>query len=386
MFRTTSNVSYDSKSHIYYDITMASTLTRDNVLNDPPVRFSESRTEAFIDDCSKYNLAIIRFTMDGCGTDLPMWLPQIMTDDLQATLPSYSGYDPNKTIYCVSLSASVDGVDASFSVYLEWTPEVVGISTGAPQYYYCSSYAHFCDMFNTAVLSAYNNVKEQVGGSVTTRVPFLTYSGASNLFTLYCDSFGFAPDNTGNESWNMYFDVNLYQLLNSFQTVYTPNTTLVSPLAYQVVIKNSVLNTITNAYTNYYAITQDFPSTDASWSPVQSIVFTTTLLPVIPEQTGAPILITDSNSTGITSSVANFQNVITDIAIAVARSSDYKGFIEYVPTPYRMIPLSDAKMEIRQFDINVNWKDRSGVLRPLTMSNNACVSLKLLFRAKELGI
>ncbi|MDR3550398.1 MAG: hypothetical protein P4L31_03225, partial [Candidatus Babeliales bacterium] len=61
-------------------------------------------------------------------------------------------------------------------------------------------------------------------------------------------------------------------------------------------------------------------------------------------------------------------------------------FVEYVPNPYRMIPLSDAKMDVRQFDINVSWKDRNGTLRPLTMSNNACVAIKLLFRAKNLGV
>lgn len=370
-------------SMIYYDLTLSSSVTTDNALHNPPVRFQEYRNQPIISDCSQYFMSIIRFTMDGCGADLPLWIPSIMTDENQQKLPNYTSYDPNKTIYAVTLSGTIGSVSNQTTVYLQWTPEIHGISSGQVRYYYCDSYSHFCDMFNTAVLTAYNSLKAGSLSATTSKPPVLTYDGSSNLFKLYCDASAYGVDRTGSESWSIYMDVNLYQLLNSFHTHYYPNQ---DPQSYEIVVRNRMSNTVTIGGTAYYAVSQDFPSTDSSWSPVQAITFSTSLLPVIPEQVAQPILLTNANMSGSGSSQPNFQNTITDVALALSRSADYNGFVEYIPNPYRMIPLSDAKQEVRQLDVSVFWKDRTGVLHPLTMSNNATVSIKILFRHKSLGI
>ena len=378
---SSSSVSSDGLSRVYYDITMTSARTEDTGISDPPVKFVESRSQAIIDDCSLYDLTIVRFTMDGCGSDLPMWIPTIMPLAQQEAMEGYTTFDPNKTVYAVTINGSKSGTNAGDTAYLEWTSEVSGALAGSPKYYYCYTYSHFCDMFNTAVASAFSNVASQLGG-VTTKVPQLVYNGSTNLFSLYCDSNGFGPDRTSNtESFGITFDVNLYQLLRNFDNVYTPNN---QPETNQIIVRNRLSNQLVIGGTTYYVVTQDYPSTDAIWSPVQSIVFTTSLLPVIPEQVGAPIVVSDGNNSNTFSSQANFQTTITDVALPLTRSSDYKQFIEYAPNPYRMISLSTSRQEIREFDVSVYWKDKFGILNPVTMPNGASVSLKLLFRLKGL--
>jgi hypothetical protein len=377
-----SSVSSDNPEFIYFDYTMCSNRTEDTG-TDPTVRFTESRTQSIIDDCSQYNLSIVRFTMDGCGGDLPMWIPQIMPLAQQQALQGFTAYDPNLTIYGITISGSREQSNGYITEYLEWTPEVSGAVVGAPNYYYCNSYSHFCDMFNTAAASAFSQVAFQMQDT-TTKPPQLVYNGSTNLFSLYCDNSSFGPDKVGDAAeYEIVFDTNLYGLLRNFNSLYTPNS---QPLTYEIIIRNRLNNIFTVNGTSYYVVTQDFPSTDSIWSPVQSIVFTTSLLPIIPEQIGSPIIVSNGGGSNAYSSVANFQSTITDIALPLIRSSDYKGFVEYAPNPYRMIPLSDARREVRDIDVAVWWKDRDGNLNPITMSNGATVSLKLLFRSKGLGV
>ena len=89
-------------------------------------------------------MSIIRFTMDGCGSDLPLWIPTIA--DVET--------DANVTIYTVSvmLGGTVN------SVPLTWTTEVNGATPSTFKYYYCYTYSHFCDIFNTVIALAVSHI------------------------------------------------------------------------------------------------------------------------------------------------------------------------------------------------------------------------------------
>ena len=358
-------VSYSSSSNsidpdfIYYDITVGSTRTEEAGIVDPPVQFSETRSQPLISDCSLYNMSIIRFTSDGCGSDLPLWIPTIVPDQTA---------DLNKTIYVVSVQLGA----VVTSVNLTWTTEVNGANPSTFKYYYCYTYSHFCDIFNTAIAKAVKDI------SATVLAPRLVYNGVTNLFSLYCDS------TVWGTTGKIFFDVNLYQLLRNFNNIYSPSA---SPLTNEILISNN----LTNIYTGddavkYIVLTQDFPSTDAIWSPISSIVFTTSMIPIVPEQMARPTIFQNGNISNSGTAQANFQNTITDISLALSRSSDYKGFVEYAPNPYRMISLAPTKQEIRQIDISVHYKTRLGVLVPMTLPNGGSISFKIMFRLKSLGI
>lgn len=137
----------------------------------------------------------------------------------------------------------------------------------------------------------------------------------------------------------------------------------------------------------YWLNEQDYQSDDTLWSPISSIVFTSTLLPTRSEQTGPPVILGNSNL-GFSSSTAQsaFQPIITDIALPMTNGAhDYRQFLYYAPTAeYRLTDFGTSHQDIRNIDIQVYWKNRlDNNLYPIYMFNQSSVSIKVMFRHKD---
>lgn len=134
----------------------------------------------------------------------------------------------------------------------------------------------------------------------------------------------------------------------------------------------------------YWVIKQDYDSIGTLWSPVASIVFTSTLLPVKNEYTASPLVLGNNNIIGSTSSSAAFQPIISDFVIdqQYEKAHGWRDFCLYEPTAeYRMVAMTASHDEIRNIDIQVFWKYRlTGELIPLSMFNASDVNIKMLFR------
>ena len=100
-----SNVRYEGFSdglpdYIYFNADIINNTSSDtllaggNVPPDPAIRFNETRDTALCSDTSKYDFTIVRFTMDGPGLDLPIFIPTI---ELGQT-------DVNKTTYKMAVT------------------------------------------------------------------------------------------------------------------------------------------------------------------------------------------------------------------------------------------------------------------------------------------
>ena len=140
----------------------------------------------------------------------------------------------------------------------------------------------------------------------------------------------------------------------------------------------------------YWRLLQDFKSVDSLWSPISSIVFTTSLLPIKSEATSEPnVLGTGNLGDSAPTSKSAFTPIITDIALDTAQTGadDYRQFIYYAPNAeYRMSDLSSSPQEIRNIDIQVFWKNRlDNELYPVNMYNLSSVSIKMMFRHKRVG-
>jgi len=140
----------------------------------------------------------------------------------------------------------------------------------------------------------------------------------------------------------------------------------------------------------FWLATQDFPSVNMLWSPISSIVFTSTLLPVKNEAVGQPIVLGTGNlGQSRATSASAFQPIITDISIDQSQSgaSAYKEFIYYAPqAEYRLSDFSAHNQDIRTIDIQVFWKHRlTGDLIPIQMYNLSSVSIKCMFRRKTVS-
>jgi len=226
----------------------------------------------------------------------------------------------------------------------------------------------------------------------------------------------------------VFFNNNLYGLFPNFQTVYWNTTNpAISPFAGLPIWVNTILNGpgtptpvgyawevqftnkfFTNVadysvapYTGYvpvaeqkkYWITeQDWASTDTLWSPISSIVFTSTLLPIRAEATGPPVVLGTGNLGDSAPTVRSaFQPIITDVSLPLAGdgAKSYREFIYYSPqAQYRLSDFEASKAEIRAIDIQVWWKNRlDNELYPITMFNGSSVSLKIMFQHRDaLGV
>ncbi len=275
------------------------------------------------------------------------------------------------------------------------------------------------------------------------QTPKLVYPGeATQVFQLYGDSGGFGqplepfvaipyvagvPVLAARPQYRLFFNTNLYGLFANFQNLYWNSTTIT---AYNVPGQNPAFtlpafpSPVPVGYTNeilfpnknfqnvadyriapfsgvpplgyvpasqqkvWWVAQQDFKSVDSLWSPISSIVFTSTLLPLKTEATGAPVVLGSSNTGDSTAAVQNaFLPIITDIALdqALGGADDYRQFIYYAPNAeYRMADFGTSKQEIRNIDIQVFWKNRlDNNLYPITMFNLSSVSLKVMFRRRD---
>ena len=429
-YKTSSNVMIEGDDKepdmLYYNINIINNNANNPSIGaDPPIKFNETRSTPLIDDISKYNFSIIRFNMNGAGLNLPLFIPQIDTTQSNINQTVYSlGFFLTKTF------TGTAGATFTFTGYqseiIEWVTQVTAYLSTPPlavplpnppnagdgqdfisYYYYCYTYDHWCNLMNIAFQNAFAGLQTQFntfytanggtsGNTFTTKPPFIKYDPDSEKFSIYYDITGnwidgVAPTTVNYEQFTLYFNQNLEGLFGGA----FPNNDVgdvPSGQPFELLVRN---NLGTNIYTpptasgvtgDYWVMTQEYASTSNLWSPVDAIVFSSALMPVIPEAVGDPIFLGNSNNTGQLSNSSNFQPIITDIALDLINASDYRQFISYLPTAeYRMSAMTTSKTSLNNIDVSVFWRNRlDNALYPLTLYNLSSVSLKMLFRKRNL--
>lgn len=222
--------------------------------------------------------------------------------------------------------------------------------------------------------------------------PQFQFDANTGLFSLYVpDQYLYAsivPPFLQPTAYTMYFNTNMFGLFTNLSNYYIGNESngQVNQIIFQDKLgKNKY--TDDNALVWYYQ-TQEHESTSSLWSPISSLVFTSTLIPIFPENTGQPIVYGGTNNyANQNSSTSAFQPIITDIALPMGSAYDYRTFIEYVPTAeYRLSAFTGSRQELRNIDVQVFWKARlDNNLYPVRMFNLSSVSIKMMFRKKSAG-
>ena len=384
---------------------------------DPAVRFQETRDSPIVSDASKYNFSIIRFTMNGPNKDLPLFIPVIRTGPVDNPTQ-----DVNLTIYSVTIDMTIVGTGAGTYTSTQpiiYVPETLDNSlapvplpsttvTGqnlSTRYYWVYTYSHWLDnCVRPAFQACINDIATQAGVTLKTTAPYITYNPSSNLFTLYADAEGFggslrlSAGTAQDESATLFFNSNMYGLFSNFKNQYVnvPNTEKTNliytgaegygAITAGVPYAQNVVSIGAGASLKWFwNQIQDYESTSTLWSPIESIVFNSTLLPLIFEQTGDPVRFGQSNAdSSSTASQSAFQPIITDIALPIENAQAYRELIYYAPqAEYRLASFARSKQPINQIDIQVYYKNRlDGQLYPVTMFNCSSVSVKIMFRRR----
>ncbi len=128
-------------------------------------------------------------------------------------------------------------------------------------------------------------------------------------------------------------------------------------------------------------------STGAIMSPIQSLVFNTSLIPILPQLIGIPRVLGGTNiGTVSVGQNDNISNEITDLVVNLTRGDEYFPTVLYLPSEeYRLIDLN-GNAPISAIQISVQWKDIYGIYHDFLLQNNCNCSLKIMFRKKSEGL
>jgi hypothetical protein len=413
-------------TQVYYDLDVVNTiqpsLTTSQTSQPNRLTFTEVRSSPILDNPSDYFLSIIRFSLDTAGS-MPLFIPQIELKNSVGPTPW------NNTVYYVSVEYNPPLAPANRLISkkrviyvpqsnIYTTPAVVPptINANTEPYYWVNNIQAFICMINEALKDAYADIIAQAGASlppitlpatwVAGNEPYMLWDTTRAVATLVAQKDLFQQEclDVGSAVGFVYFNNPLFTLFSSFQAIHNytfdPNPVSVNDGEANYLIK--VFNKKGGALNNYVpenvdasgnmvgsgppynALFMEQPySTGATLCPIQSLVFTTTLLPVLPQLIGIPRVLSNNNSSSGQND--NLSNEITDLVVNLVNGTEYFPNVLYLPTAeYRLIDLQ-SNAPLYGIQISVQWKDVYGIYHDFFLQNGCSCSLKIMFRKKNAG-
>jgi hypothetical protein len=369
--------------HIYYDL---DAINNETSGNNPPIRFSitDVRNIPYLNSPENYFMSVIRFTIQ--TPTLPVFIPQILLGQVSV----------DKTAYSFTLSFPVGGTTINstqtFIVYVpsdttQATPaQPLTIQDMTSDYYYVYNLQDWCKMMNTALSSAFTSLNANViaaGGTLpSANVPFFEWNPVQQVFILSADNASF--NSSLASPIKIFCNTALYTLLNNFPIIkFAPSGVALGKNYQFEFYNNNGLNLFNMGAYSVIQLYQD-NSTTGLFNPVQSIVFTTSLLPIVPSVVSIPKIF--NSSTFNLSSVGNNSNIapiITDFQIPYSATNQYRPNLTYTPqSEYRLIDLYGLSPQ-SSLEISVLWKDNFGGNHVFLLGAGCSASVKLMFRRKD---
>ena len=380
---------YDSlPHHVYYD---ASIINNDQsgTKSPPRLNFQYIRSTPVLSSPELYELSVVRFNLQTANS-LPIWIPSIELIDNPLS-------NPNLTTYSFTLSY-LDGLTySSGQVFVEYIPTnrsepipVIGsLKDTIIPYYYVYSFNTIVTMLNNCLITAFQRLRADVEYSSkvlpTQNVPYFEWDNNTQTFILNADVNGFDSNILNHIS--IHCNTALYTLISSFQAFYNGYNVLTAR-NYTFNISEDPRGLNTYRINDTYTVIQLFQeySTGALFTPISSIVFSTSLIPVLPSNTAKPSVVDGDGSLISTGNNNNISSMITDFEVQDNSGYGFSGVLSYTPTAeYRMIDLNNSSSEkLNNLDITVYWKDQYSNLHPLYLQPGCKCDLKILFRKKKL--
>jgi len=247
-----------------------------------------------------------------------------------------------------------------------------------------ASTAYLRLFFNTELMNLLANFNNTFVGAVGgSRIPFPIPDPISSSY-LY--PIGNSTPFSGAGPWLYSYEILFANQL--YTNILNNNPLLQGNAAVPPPVYNPYFLIPTDRQNLYWKIVQDYRSTDAMWSPVSAIVFTSAMLPIKKEYNSANVDLNAGNlGSGSVGSQSAFQPIISDFSIdqQTEGAEGYRNFTKYEPSAeYKMISMTASHEEIRNIDIQVFWKYRlTGELIPLTAANCSDINIKMLFRKTD---
>lgn len=364
-----------SERLIYYDLTM-SNVDSANSDNVNQLVFKDRRDTPILNSIKDYRMSIIRFELS--TWQLPVFYFQPKTNSNDASDGIYScslaWRTPGSTTYGDQEQVLFTAQDKSKTKPAAPNTFPNGI-TPYDEYYFVYNFNNFIDMVNDALLTAFTKLQGDVPALNTASAPILVWDKDTLKATLYSELDFY--DVTADNHIQIFFNRPLFSLFNSFPMYeYLPES---NGRHYQILTnpRSGIQTTTIAAYSSAELIvtSQEFP-TNESWTPINSIVFTTTM-PVLSSVQSNPTIFQNGVQQYLSSTYNNTQTIISDFQ---TDQNNYRSTVFYIPSAeYRYISLLNNDVPLYELTIYAWLKDRYGILRPFTMPSNSVFSMKILF-------
>jgi hypothetical protein len=364
---------------LYYDVV----ITNLNNIDSKPVDavFTETRSSPFIACPQAFLLSIARFTID--TTTLPVIIPTIkpFTTDTNETI-----YKITMTYQAFSYTATLMFLPQDLQAVVPAPPKTSsnGLQDNTGGYYCIYTYQYFIELVNNILLACWNGIiatsglKDSSGNEINTSevYPYMCFDPTTKLASLILPKQYFSSNIV-----TLFFNPALYQLFSSFP-IKINSYNSPSGQNVQIIVDNfGASSEIQTGVPSYPAlqINQEY-STTSLWTPLTSIVFCSSTLPIVQNQISAPLYFVNGVAYSNNGS-NNSAPIITDMAVT---DGDYKPNLVYSPYVYRYIDLKGNR-PIYSLDISVYWKDRYGNLQPFKLSAGSTITIKLMFIKKSIA-
>jgi len=342
-----------------------------------PVVFQETRSNPYINPANEYYMSVVSFEIDTQA--VPIFICDAIPGSLNLT----------DTPYAVTVQAGNSAIPAS--TFVVWNPEDTTTTpppTPVPNdydnypYYYSYTFQHFIQLVNNAIFLAC----QAVGG--VTHTPFISFN--NNKISLVANVAEFSSVGTP-PAFTLYFNSTLFNLFSSLtaQNVYDPLNLEANHK--MIFYAYPDLSNVKPIYTNlatvppsnpYDAIYNDCEYSPLPyWNPVDSIVFQTQQLTIVPELIAKPVSYGTNNQENVGVNADSYY-VLTDYSVPLINGTEYKPSISYVPqAEYRLAELY-GEGPLNSIFIEVFWKDKFGSLHPLLLEVGGTAYIKIMFRKK----
>lgn len=353
--------------NIYYDMQIFN-----NSRQSVNLSFNEQRQyPIFTEPTDSYKLAVIRFATD---SDLPTIIPQVQTAP---------NTDPNKLIYSFTMQYKT----YVYQQYVQFVrqnmtapiPDVLNESTIESPYYWIYDAMSFINMLNTALNSCWNGLKTLVvagGDALPNTNPniYFEMNPTTYIINLVADAQQYDYNLTNYVK--LYMNTPLHTYLKAFAglSYYGFNNQDGKDVMFNITNYNN-LNTFTNGGINYLLTYSEY-SPVATWSPVNSVVITTSL-PIISTLISAPNIIDDQFFSNYP--LSNNEKQISDFIVETETGQwNSGGKLTYTAQIYRYVNLEKSQ-PITSIQINFYWKSKRGQYFNFELDGSGTASVKLMF-------
>lgn len=372
----------ENPDYVWYDLVF-SNIDSENFDSRTTLFFKDTRDVPIINKIDDYKMSITRFEISTWS--IPCAYFQSQTNSNDPNIGQYGivlEYFDGVNSYTTSLNRLIFvPQDKTQSTPPAPNTQQYGLPEFSP-YYYIYNFNNFIDMVNTAFSSAMVELKTIVGGIdpsiYNVNDPFMVWNDDLTASILApADWFDVSVD----PQIKIYFNRPLYSIFNSFPSYKLPINS--NGKHYQILMNSrNGYNTetiVSVSPVKYIVLKQEFQTYEAL-TPFDSIVFTTSQIPVIPSINSAPTVLQNGQQLYYNESRNQSETVISDFQ---SSENNFRSTVFYIPSAsYRYISLTNSDKPLYNIDVYAYLKDKTGKLRDFPLPSNSRASMKILFEKK----